>query len=422
MMNKAKSKMEYRELTFKDLKYLCLTEYTYAKTYYSFMRYGRTISGEQWSNILLAYPQFIGECDLRLLTEGHWRKILREQPQLADACPHTEWTNGIVSWREDYTSPKELAKDDRLGSFIFHNNLVDDLIFHPVHAEYCDWSKLSLLDWLRLLLFHPEFVVRCNMSTLSAPQKRFPVDALLYLQPQWEKYFDIARLFNPGAFLKRNPEYEKNCNWDSLSFDTWETTIRTNPKLLKYCDLGKYPLVSVKRKACAMDLLNRAWCFTSPVHGFPGRKEVHKIICEIVRKHPVFLQKRNLYAASLHQDAVPKRHELGYFLAEYPELYPLCKKAWLTSQDWGHFIMWHPEMIHEADFDILTADAWYNILMLHPELAEHCNAWGDFSAKQWHGLLCGVSHELVNPCSGKRVKITPHPELFAKCPIKQALQ
>ena len=29
--------MEYRELTFKDLKYLCLKEYTYAKTYYPLM-------------------------------------------------------------------------------------------------------------------------------------------------------------------------------------------------------------------------------------------------------------------------------------------------------------------------------------------------------------------------------------------------
>ena len=146
--------MEYRELTFKDLKYLCLKEYTYAKAYYPFMRHGRPISGEQWSNILLAYPQFIGECNLRLLTEEHWRKILREQPQLADACPHKEWTRGIVSWREGYTFPKELAKGVRLGELTIHNDLVNDLIFHPVHSECCDWSTLSPHDWHGPHFFH----------------------------------------------------------------------------------------------------------------------------------------------------------------------------------------------------------------------------------------------------------------------------
>ena len=33
----------------------------------------------------------------------------------------------------------------------------------------------------------------------------------------------------------------------------------------------------------------RAWYFTSPIHGFPIRREVHKTICEIVQKYPVFL-------------------------------------------------------------------------------------------------------------------------------------
>ena len=80
------------------LKCLWLKEYTHAKACYSFIRHGHYFSGECWSNILLAYLQFIGECNLQLLTEKRWRKKHRQQPQSADACPNMDWGNGCPTF------------------------------------------------------------------------------------------------------------------------------------------------------------------------------------------------------------------------------------------------------------------------------------------------------------------------------------
>lgn len=406
----------YNQLTLKDLKFLCFDARTHDPDFFPFVKYGSTINPDQWSNILMAYPHLIEVCDKKILKEEHWRKILREQPQLADYCPEKKWTEGIVSWKADYQPPKKQTRNDMLL----------DLIFHPVHAEFCKWEKLSAENWHLLLEFHPEFISRCDISCF-APKMLLP-DNLLQLQPQWGKYFDISKLFNPGEFLKKNPEYEKNCKWENIKHQTWLYILGSNPALLKYCDIRKYPVVTKKkhdgRFHGALAILNSAWLHTSPRFGFQINKTVHREICRIIRENPVYLEKWNAYAASLDQDFSPSKHELGYFLAEYPELYPLCDKKWLTSQDWGHLIMWHPEMIHDADLEIMTSDAWCNILMLHPELANSCSSWEDFSADEWLCLLCGPAWKplyeniITNPCTGKKTRIHPHPEFFPRCPEK----
>ena len=403
----------YNRLLLRDLKFICLEEQSYSMTFRPFMRHGHPISADQWSNILTAYPHLADECDIQMLTEEHWRKILREQPQLADHCPEKKWMQDIVSWKIDYRPPMRQSRSD----------MVLDLIFHPVHADFCSWKKLTADNWHLLLLFHPEFISHCDISVKAARMTN--PDNLLKLQPQWGKYFDIAKLFDPGAFLKKNPEYVKDCRWEKIRHQTWLYIMGSNPALLKYCNIRKYPIVTEKirdgKKHGALAILNAAWLHTSPRGGFPRNKTVRKEICRIIRENPKYLENWNAYAASLEQDFNPEWHELGYFLAEYPELYPLCEKQWLTSQDWGHLVMWHPEMIHEADLEIMTGDAWCNILMLHPELADKCDAWEFFSADEWLRLLCGPAkpgfeNTMTDPCTGERIRIDPHPEFFPKCP------
>ena len=381
----------YNQLSLKDLQFVCFDAQTYNNAFYPFMKHGSPFIPEQWRSILLAYPHMIEVCDKKILKEKHWREILSERPQLAEHCPEKKWTEGIVSWKDVYVPPKNPSGND----------IVLDLIFHPVHAEFCKWKKLTADDWHQLLLFHPEFILHCDISRF-APKMCCP-DDLLQLQPQWGKYFEIEKLFDPGKFLKKNPEYEKNCKWEKVKHQTWLYIMESNPDLLKYCDIQKYPIVTENirdgRFHGALAILNFAWMHTSPGFGFQMNKTVHEEICRIIRENPVYLEKWNAYAAAFFQDS-PVWHGLGYFLEEYFELYPLCDKKWLTSQDWGHLISLHSELIHDVDLEILTSDAWCEILMLNPTLAGYCNAWEDFSAKKWHHLL------------------RAHREFFPKCPAK----
>ncbi len=383
---------KYNQLSLKDLIFVCFESQTYDEAFRPFMKYGTPISADQWSNILVAYPHLVDECKCRSLKEVHWRKILYEQPQLAGHCPEEKWTHNISSWENDYMKPKKQTAND----------MVLDLIFHPVHAKFCHWSKLSARNWHLLLLFHPEFVSHCDMAMIA--KKMLYPDDLLCLQPQWGKYFDISKLFDPGKFLKKNPEYESVCKWENISRQTWLYIMGSNPALLKYCDIKKFPIVTEDKHDGefhgALAILNFAWLQTSPQFGFHENKTVHKRICQIIRENPEYLEKWNAYATAFYGRYFPTLHELGYFLSEYPELYPLCKKEWLTSQDWGFLIAKHPDMIHEANLEILTSDAWLCILTSIPTFACYCNVWEDFSAKEWLRLLC------------------VHPEFFPKCPAK----
>lgn len=404
----------YNPLSLKDLKFLCFDDQNYDKAFTPFMKYGSPLGAERWCNILIAYPHLVADCDCKILQEEHWRKILREQPQLADYCPEEKWKQNISSWENSYRKPRAQTLNDA----------VLDLIFHPVHAKFFTWSKLSADDWQLLLLFHPEFISHCDIAK-TALKMRIP-DGLLHLQPQWGKYFDISQLFDPGEFLKKHPEYEKSCKWEKIDHQTWILIMGSNPALLKYCDIKKFPLIAKNipdgEFHGALAILNFAWLNTSPQFGYSANKTVHERLCQIIQENPEYLEKWNTYAGSLYQCSSPESHKLGYFLAEYPELYPLCKKEWLTSQDWGHLIERHPEMIHEANLEILTSDAWVCILTFIPTLAEYCNSWEDFSAKEWLRLLC-VRPEFFPKCPAKNYKKWKYASdwkklLKAGCPVK----
>ena len=425
---------EYRPLTFADLKFLCCDAFSGDEEPRCFMLRGTPINADQWCNILTAYPEFIGECDLKQLEEHHWKSILSEQPQLAEHCPHREWwTVNIVPWEKSF-DPVSVPRE----------KLRDDLIFHPVHAKYCKWSHLSGFDWMNLLSFHPEFISRCNIARLTGNRERIGfADSLLALQPQWAKHFDLAvALMDAGAFLKKHPEYMDACEWGKIDYYGWRHISLSYPELLEHCDFSKFPVLpkSKYEGECALGILNCAWMFGS--REVKDREKFHDLICQAVRRNPEYLEKWNLYTTKfMWQSELPSLRRLGNFLAEYPELYPLCRPEWLTSKDLevealGDFLKWHPEMIRITDPKKLPVKVWRESLRRYPELAEICTCWNRFSAQDWLCLLGGSSKPysaewakpkpgkrempfstvLPNPYSDEEVRIQPHPEFFPECP------
>ena len=52
-------------------------------------------------------------------------------------------------------------------------------------------------------------------------------------------------------------------------------------------------------------------------------------------QNPEYLEKWNQYTKFMWQSKAPEFRQLGNFLAEYPELYTLCRQEWLTSKNLG---------------------------------------------------------------------------------------
>ena len=426
---------EYRPLTFADLKFLCCDAFSGDEEPRRFMLRDAPVNADQWCNILTAYPEFVGECDLGLLEERHWKSILAEQPRLAEHCPHPEWTAGVVPWEESF-APASVPR----------KKLLADLIFHPVHAKYCKWSHLSGFDWMNLLPFHPEFISHCNLARLTGNREKTGyADALLALQPQWAKHFDLAEhLLDAGAFFKKHPEYMDRCEWGKIGYHEWLPSLLSYPELLEYCDLSRFPILPRSKYAgqneSALGILNYAWACCTRNADDP--QKFHDLICRAIRKNPEYLEKWNRYTDKfMFQDGVPSLRRLGNFLAEYPELYPLCRQEWLTGRDLkveelGDFLKWHPEMIRLTDPEKLPVRVWRESLRRYPELAEICTCWNRFSAPDWLCLLGGSSKPygrewaetkpgrrvlpfstvLPNPYSDEEVRIQPHPEFFPRCP------
>lgn len=430
--NAAPKETEYRPLTFADLKSLCCekTIYISDKDLNRFMRYDSPVDADQWSRILTAYPEFVGECELRLLGERHWKNILAERPELAEHCPHREWTAGVVPWEKSF-DPASVPRE----------KLLNDLIFHPVHAKYCKLSQLSAYEWVELLVFHPEFIVRCNIPRIAGRASCY-ADTLLELQPQWTRHFNIAKLMDVGAFLKKHPEHMDGCEWEKIDWDGWRMALWSYPELLEHCDLSKFPDLPKSKcegeNASAILLLNKVWKYTTLEYPERKNERVHELICRAIRKNPGYLEKWDQCTKFMWQDECPELRRLGSFLAEYPELLPLCRREWLTARDIGDLLIRRPELIGEVDFERLSVKSWCEILMLHPELAGFCGCWNKFSYRDWLYLLGGsrlpygedwtkteagkrvlpFRFERQNPYTGVLERIGPHPEFFPRCPAR----
>ena len=169
------------------------------------------LDGEDWSRLLVKYPQLADKCPWEKLEEldgKNWQELLVEQPQFADKCP----------WEKleelDGTNWKELLEKQ------------------PQFADKCPWEKLDGDHWASLLLIRPQFADRCPWKKLDGKNWQ----ELLRQQPQfadrcpWEKLDGK----NWQELLVEQPQFADRCPWEKLDGENWQELLADQPQFAKF--------------------------------------------------------------------------------------------------------------------------------------------------------------------------------------------
>ena len=81
-------------------------------------------------------------------------------------------------------------------------------------SDYCDWGKLSGLDWRWLLSEQPQYADHCDWSKLSGDD--------------W------------SWLLRRHPQFADHCDWLKLDLLDWSWLLISQPQFADICDLSKF--------------------------------------------------------------------------------------------------------------------------------------------------------------------------------------
>lgn len=102
---------------------------------------GERLNTREWSELIIARPEFADKCDWSLFDGYDLASILTARPEFADKC----------DWRE-------LDGDDWAWL----------LAVRPEFANRCDWSKLSKWEWSYLVFSRPDMVFSFHLPNDEA--------------------------------------------------------------------------------------------------------------------------------------------------------------------------------------------------------------------------------------------------------------
>jgi hypothetical protein len=110
------------------------------------------------------------------------------------------------------------------------------------HIEYdgYDWKKLSVDDWLDLLMVHPEFSEKCT-ANIWRQFNELDIRELLCKQPQFADKCNLS-LLTPYFWvdiLCEQPQLSDKCDWRYWEGSDWATLLRWQPQFAERCEWDK---------------------------------------------------------------------------------------------------------------------------------------------------------------------------------------
>lgn len=105
---------------------------------------------------------------------------------------------------------------------------------NPFEYDGYDWKKLSVDDWLDLLIVHPEFSEKCT-ANIWRQFNELDIRELLCKQPQFADKCNLS-LLTPYFWvdiLCEQPQLSDKCDWRHWGGGDWATLLRHQPQ---FCD------------------------------------------------------------------------------------------------------------------------------------------------------------------------------------------
>ena len=348
--------------------------------------------GNDWGNLIMAYPQFANKCDWKKVEvldlidvlkmhpqitilypwetlEGfEWASLLAEQPQLADKCQSWDKFNGM-----DWVSLLEKQ---------------------PQFSERCQWQKLDLNAWARLFAFQPQFA---NKNILNQFETRHWA-VLLANQPQFADKCQCWDKFNGedwSEILVCQPQFADKCQmWDSFSEDDWIGILENQPQFANKCDWNKINIRSV------IELLK---CHPHLASLYPWDRLNGETWTSLLREHPQFAEKcqyweefSGLSWASLleKQPQFAERcpwdklsiGDLARLFASQPQFAKSCTFDKFGGEHWSVLLASQPQFADSCNWHKLGGNDWASLLSQQPQFAEYCN-WDKLNGEDWASLL-----------------------------------
>ena len=171
-----------------------------------------SFDGGEVARLLGVYPEWVEHFEpvLYRLTENHWRRLLKKQPDLWPHC-------------------REQGKlDHRIQRLLLEQNIG----FEPE----CDcWDEFTATDWSELLLRYPRLRFRCetkNWSPRNWATVLARVPALISECPYLAHFTESEWVL----ILAQQPQFADQCDkWELFSEYNWQALLLNQPELLDRC-------------------------------------------------------------------------------------------------------------------------------------------------------------------------------------------
>ncbi len=168
--------------------------------------------GDEIARLLGVYPEWVEHFEpvLYRLTENHWRRLLKKQPDLWPHCREYGKLDHRIQW---------LLLEQNIG-------------FEPE----CDcWDEFTATDWSELLPRYPHLRSRCeikNWSSRNWATVLARVPALISECPCLAHFSESEWVL----ILAQQPQFADQCDkWELFSEHNWKALLLNQPELLDRC-------------------------------------------------------------------------------------------------------------------------------------------------------------------------------------------
>lgn len=417
-----------------------------------------------WPDLLVWQPQFADKCDWDSIEADGWATLLRKRPEFADKCDWSKFDKGVNAGS---ALGRILASQPQLESAcdwraLSGSCMADLLKRNPEYAGHCDFSGLSVEDWVGsdvvgggLLEYQPRFADKCccweqftidqwvallkaQPSLANRCDKLFAIDAkdwveMLGRQPSLVDCFsdwDKISADDWTELIVKHPEFGKRCNaWEQFSLDNWYVLLKNDPLLFGKCDKWK-------------DLNCNAYAWKKLVEVQPQLADFRNAM----KKG----EGVTLYRISINGDVPPDAnecvsHETVESLADLlgPGKANVFSK--FEGADWYHLLERRPEFAVKADlrtmddmywdrllkeqpalekyrppietrrFSSFDGTSWAKVLSEHPEYEQRC-VWSKIHRADDWVVLLSAQPQFADRCPWDNFGGEPLARLIAACP------
>lgn len=365
---------------------------------------------------LADHPEYVSRDVLAKLSDIEWAYLLLAQPTLFDRCDWNLIKNNSYIWRMLLVFRPEVAGFANWRTLTGHDWMAI-LALQPQFASHCQWNRITSLQWIMLLAFRPEFASHCNFmgklgSDIDAdsylrdyPRFPCPLSMLLMRHPEFADRCDMTLLTGESivGLLLVKPELSGMIDWRRMDGKDWSKLLSRHPEFARNdaweklnatldepfgVDLGWLPLIENQPQFIEHCLLS---------------KLTTQDWIKLLIKHPEYSMLRDRKSKLDENNRVGMDWEpsLKDLLLLQPNLVDECEVSSLKAGDWVELLDKHLRFLDICDINAMPVADAMMLLAKFPALSDKCD-WARLSgAKEWQW----------------RKLLTAQPQFLARCPI-----